>query len=1185
MADSRTSTVISKKFCGFLLGILLPLQIASGSTPPGCKLLRCDRSGATIELQLPQFQTASVEQEGQVYTDITLPGWGKIFQEGRPALPQGGLLLALPPGAQPRMTVEILQTRVLPLNNPLPAPTLQVDIATGQFQEICRPDAETYASSSPFPQNLVELGPPVWMRTFWVVPIRITPFQAYCARAEMLVADKLIIHVSFSSSRPGYVVPDPYGQGLAQSALLNYTQALSWQEKSSLPPSQQPQSYGQYKVLVDHDGLYSITYDDLLAAGIAPEEIDPQTLKLYLQGSQIPLWVEGEWDGQFDAGDYILFFGTFARGTYTYENLYTRTNVYWLDWGGSSGLRLPERSVAPGSAVLAEAYQARTHVEVDTVYEKFGFAPLTDNVDHWMWYRLDENFSPQLSYLINLPGYVTQTGLDCDLIVSLRGFTFDDSVSPDHRVTVDFNGYSAIDATWDSQNQLITTGTVPNNIAGTTTNEILFSAPQVPEVMANAFYLDWIEIDYWRNFAALNDTLLFRNPQNMGPGQIRFQLTGLQNPQVELWNLTSMERLVDFQRSQDTLTFQDLVSDSTFYFVGGQNAWLQPQAIVPDQPTNWKDPSHGADYLMITHEDFYDALAPLVSLYQSRGLRVERVKVGDIYDEFSYGMKDPQSIYDFIQYAFFNYQAPAPAYVLLVGDASWDYKNYDNLPYLDYLPTHSFMSYKWGETASDNWFAAVSGTDPQPDCFLGRFPVNTAAETNILVQKSLSYAQAPPGNWRSQVIFSNGAYSATEDAPFFDSTAQALIETYFPPWYDPPRIYSTPSVGNEMYQGTEQDLINVLNLGAASVNYIGHAGNQMWETLNQSSISSLINGEKYFFVQGYSCFTGIFSNTTGFGETFILHPDGGAISFYSNGGIGYMGSNAIMNNYLFARLFAVPDSLLPTTIGLATTGAKWDYYATWADAGNVVRTFTLLGDPGSDFIYEDPNPADTLDNAPPEITITAGAPNFNAGDYLSNPIQFSCEIYDSTMIDVSTLILQFTHLTNSQGNSVDTTWTWVFAPDSLPPPGFTFTFSAPTPQGQDFLVSYQDSLAAGEWQFTISVSDFFLQGPTTASLDFRISSTLQFQGQPLNYPNPFHDQTSFTFSLTQPAQVTVKIYTVSGKLIRTLVYSGQAGYNICEWNGLDQEGDPLSNGAYLYKIIARSGSQQVERTEKMAKVR
>lgn len=1157
--------------------------LLAAASPPGVTLVSCDRNGAVLEVLLPDYTAEVRHTEEAVFRELEVPGWGRILEEGKPALPQTGVLLALPPGAQAALTIDAVQSHVVQLDNPIPAPTLRTDAYGKNPKECYLPNPATYSTSSFYPDSWATLGEPCWQRSFWVVPVRIMPFRSRPGTSEMLIADKLRLRLSFSGGRQGHYVSDPHGEILARSTLINFNQARTWQEKEILPNSGATQVLGQYKILVENDGIYCITAADMVSSGIDTSSMDPRTLKIFLQGQEIPIWVEGEWDGTLDADDYILFYGMFARGTYTYENLYTRTNVYWLDWGGNPGLRLSERSAAPGTAVEATAYKAHVHVEVDTLYEKFGLvANLNENIDHWNWLKLDATYEPEFSYLLNLPGLVIKQGSTYDLSVSFRGATDILATDPDHHVTVHWIGigqvdWLAVDEFWDGQDALMATSEIPSNvIKSNPPNELLFKAEVMEGVFPNSFYLDYFEVGYWRNFSVQNDTLLFQSPQDMGAGLKRYEITGMEDSQVEVWNLTRNERLTGFEYSGGNLAFQDSASDTTYYFVAGKDAWFTPQ-LVQDEPSEWRSTDIGADYLMITHEDFYAALEPLASYYQGLGLRVQRVKVGDIYDEFSYGLKDPQAIFDFINWAYYSYQPPSPTYILLVGDASWDYKGYDSQPYVDYIPTHSFMTQKWGETATDNWFAAVSGVNPYslPDCYIGRFPVNSEEEAELLVQKSLAYAEAPPGYWRSKVIFSNGANIDTVDAPFFDSTAQALIDTYFPEWYDPPRIFSNPSPDYVQYLGDDEELIQEINLGAAMINYIGHAGNQMWETLDQSEISALSNGDRLPFAAAFSCFTGIFSNTTGFGEAFILQPGGGGIAYWSNTALGYQYNNAVINDDLFMQLFA-EDSL---TFGAAATGAKWEYSILQGNLGDVIETFILLGDPAAAFVFQDPDPNDTTDADPPQITFSIPGTSFRNGDFIQNPVNFTCTIYDSTEIHLPSLLMELSNLAAD-------TLRWQGTPDSsaLALMGFGFRDYLPDSAGHKVEIEFGDSLAIAEWQFSVSVEDVLLHGPSSYTASFQITDALKLDS-PLNYPNPFRDETSFTFRLSQNAQVTIKIYTVSGKLIQMLTVPATAGFNVYDWDGRDREGSPLSNGTYLYKVIARSGDQQVEQVEKMVRMR
>jgi hypothetical protein len=97
-----------------------------------------------------------------------------------------------------------------------------------------------------------------------------------------------------------------------------------------------------------------------------------------------------------------------------------------------------------------------------------------------------------------------------------------------------------------------------------------------------------------------------------------------------------------------------------------------------DTPSALATTSHQADYLVISHANFLAAAQPLEALREANGLETELFDLQDIYDEFSYGIIDPAAIRSFIAYAYAQWQAPAPNYVLLVGDGTYDPKNHEN---------------------------------------------------------------------------------------------------------------------------------------------------------------------------------------------------------------------------------------------------------------------------------------------------------------------------------------------------------------------------------------------------------------------------------------------------------------------------------------------------------------------------
>ncbi len=109
------------------------------------------------------------------------------------------------------------------------------------------------------------------------------------------------------------------------------------------------------------------------------------------------------------------------------------------------------------------------------------------------------------------------------------------------------------------------------------------------------------------------------------------------------------------------------------------------------------------------------------------------------------------------------------------------------------------------------------------------------------------------------------------------------------------------------------------------------------------------------------------------------------------------------------------------------------------------------------------------------------------------------------------------------------------------------------------------------------------------SVDKELSIT-----EAMNYPNPFstknHGSTQFTYELSVPAEkVEVKIFTISGRLIKIISGTGSPGFNSgVIWDGRDEDEDRVANGVYIYKIIAETkynsgGKETTKKAEAIGK--
>ncbi len=143
--------------------------------------------------------------------------------------------------------------------------------------------------------------------------------------------------------------------------------------------------------------------------------------------------------------------------------------------------------------------------------------------------------------------------------------------------------------------------------------------------------------------------------------------------------------------------------------------------------------------------------------------------------------------------------------------------------------------------------------------------------------------------------------------------------------------------------------------------------------------------------------------------------------------------------------------------------------------------------------------------------------------------------------------------------------------------------------GQVMTLSYRPNnpFDVGSHVFSIRAEDMF-GNADSSSINFEVFGDfrLDFVG---NYPNPFKNKTYFAYRLTEQTTrpVEIRIYTVSGRLIRTLHSDSAEEINYGEiyWDGRDKDGELIANGVYFYKLIAHRGGDKIETTMKLAKLR
>ncbi len=966
-------------------GAILPASgNRMGEQPPPTATVRVVSAGSdgiTLEMIVPGVATEPVTRAGQRYEALDVPGCTPATEPGHPALPGQAVLLGVPPGADLHLTAEALEAETLPgVYRVVPAPrwVVRQEGEVQRLEPVYEPDtaAPVWTGDAPYPAEPARIVQAGYVRSQRVVRLELTPFQYRPARGELRLIRRLRVRLGFSypdaaaQSRGAAHPEEPSFEGILSRTLLNYDTARSWRT-SPLPPGPPPlpepgRGGGMggekgwippspaWKVSVNRTGLYRLTYADLQAAGLPVDALDPRTFRLYNQGSEVAIHVPGQEDGHFDAGDTLEFYGQ------ALDTRYTDTNVYWLTYGITNGLRMAERDGTPTGAPMPTSFTATARIEENRSY--WPSVPTGD--DHWFWKYMSA-VSP--THSVTQPLTATFTGT----IGLVATDTLNAAVNPDHHARVYLNDHWIADAWWDGQTPYSAMVAVPQSYLLAITNTFRVDMPADTGAVYDGVYVNGFTVAYGHPYHALGDELAFVQD---AAGAWQYRVTGFSDPDILVLDVTDPAHVVritggvpwdgyrlflplvikDYSATGAAATvapsvghathflrFQDAVAGPTAYLALAASQAHQPLAIVPDVPSHLADPTNQANYVIIACDDLYASTLPLAAYWQSQGMMVQVVRLSDVYDEFSYGILDLAAIRDFLAYAYAHWQPPQLAYVLLVGDGTYDYRNYQGFAPPPGLPPYLVTTPIFGETGSDNWYACVSGDDYLPDLHIGRLPAANAAQVSVMVSKILSYATSPPaGTWNQQVLF---VADNADDAGNFPALSEDLVNNYLPPAYTPHKVYyGTPPYTTQ--PSATLAITSTVNDGCLLVNYIGHGAVYLWahEKLlyckdPRCDLNSMVNGGKLPFVASMTCMDGYYIHPdpafTSLAERWLRRDGGGAVANWAATGMGHH----IMNQRLFTAIFT--DTL---ALGPATTESKLALGSSYRD---LVETYHLFGDP------------------------------------------------------------------------------------------------------------------------------------------------------------------------------------------------------------------------------------------------
>jgi hypothetical protein len=663
------------------------------------------------------------------------------------------------------------------------------------------------------------------------------------------------------------------------------------------------------KISINREGWYRVTQAQLAAAGL-DAHADANSLRLITEGAEIPMRVTTV-GGDLSA---IEFYGIGL------DNSYTDTRVYWLIWQPNVGARLGAIDGTNTNLPVTPDYPAEAVRQDRTFY----FAGLTTNGDQDNFFGDVVTATPADEHL-QLSGVDSANAAGAQLDLTLQGVT--DSAT--HDVQVSLNGTSVGEITFADRNHGALVTTVPASLLKEGDNVVTLT-PLGGDSDVTA--VDHVIVTYQRRFAVLNLGGPGEELRFTLPGQAAVKLTGFSSAAIHVVDIDANMADVAVSVNQEadgsySAGFGNRNSMPGVYYAYTDASVAQPLALAAHVPVDLLSSANAADLLIVSHSSFIPALAPLVSRRQQQGLKVKVVDIDDVYSVFNYGEHSPVALQQFLQAAENNWTT-VPRWLLLVGDASVDPRNYLGFGDSDFVPT-KIVATEELKTASDSWFSDFSGNGFE-QIATGRLPVRTPEEAATVVNKILAYESQAAGTW------SQTAYLVADEniGADFQGEAAAIAAQL-------PAGLTVTTLNVSDTNADHATLVSQLNAGNLIVNYIGHGSENDWADPNlftDADAQALTNGAMAPFVVNMDCLNGLFHDVyeTSLATSLVLAPQGGAIAVWASSGVTDSDPQFGMDKALMQYLFATPAQ----TIGEATRNAKQG--VTDID---VRRTWILFGDP------------------------------------------------------------------------------------------------------------------------------------------------------------------------------------------------------------------------------------------------
>lgn len=761
-------------------------------------------------------------------------------------------------------------------------------------------------------------------------------------------------------------------------------------------------SQGQwYRIGVAEDGLYQLRKSDLQNLGIDVGNLNLAGLNIYGNGyGQLPyqnsiqrpddllanpIEIVGGDDGIFNDEDYILFF---ARGPHRWEldtastlfnhikHQFVDTSYYFI---GIDAAAPAKRVTNQSGSGLSPNYEVITFN--DYAFHEVDRQNMLESGREWY----GEKFDAQTAFSFSGEA-LTFPNLDPASLTVVRANVLSrTTVAGNCTFTMNVNG------TTDSR-LLGSTGTSVTSLFGQTNNlrvELLNASPElivafnyVKNAPSAAGWLNWFNVNTRRRMRMAGTQMIFRDALSLGAGRVsRFTITNASSVQ-QVWEVTrgADTRRVDFQRTGDQLSFT-LPTENLREFIAFSGGFKSPTLFgaVPNQNLHALGTESDVDMVIVTPARFEsqaEILADLHRNFEADPLNVEVVRLQDVYNEFSSGMRDVTAIKWLMKMLYDRAggnTALQPRYLLLFGDGSYDNRNFTP-GNTNVIPTHQSLNSLSPASSyvSDDYFGFLSDDEGESqidvmDIGVGRIVAKNLQEATSVVNKIRRYMEITPlnlnetctvcntsqsnrGPWRNSITLI--ADDEDNNSHMINSRSISNQINGYTSDYNIERVFTdafqqvvTPA--GTRYPDVNRAIDRRVRNGAFIINYIGHGGELGWaqeRILDNAMILAWDNGANLPIFVTATCEFTRFDDPlrTSAGEYALLNGNGGAAALLTTTRLVYSGPNFTLNQKFYDALFNRPADEVVTRLGDVSRDTK---NMALSSGSSNHRNFSLIGDP------------------------------------------------------------------------------------------------------------------------------------------------------------------------------------------------------------------------------------------------